>query len=85
MDFRPTGLWPILSDSLVEGVSGASQNVIHANLFSNLNINNMHQDLDPFQLKQLLINLLPSCPEAFEVDRAVRGEVDRHDVAGAHL
>ena len=35
--------------------------------------------------KDSLINLFPSCPEAFVVDRAVRGEVNSHDVARAHL
>ena len=35
--------------------------------------------------KPLLVNLFPSCSEAFVVDRAVRGEVNSHYVARAHL
>ena len=32
-----------------------------------------------------LVNLFPSCPEPFVVDRAVRGEVNSHYVTIAHL
>ena len=35
--------------------------------------------------KPLLVNLFPSCSEAFVVDRAVGGEVNSHNVTRAHL